>query len=472
MNDAELVLGTQIEDGQAVVLSGVWAAMHRLIVGVTGAGKSKFLASLFVQLLNQGVGCLLLDPAGDLCDDILRVLLDCGFFTDKRSFRRLLYLDFTRSDAFVPMNVLSQPYPPHQIAASVLEAFKRSWSSLAGGSAPALESFALYGSLVLTLNQESLTKLPALLTNPGYRSELLANVKDEIALEFFEWFTATGGRGNMLTESTLRRIMLLSFQPSLRYALSQQRNVLRMRELMDQNVSVLVNLGGLDPEVQSFLGCLISTAVEEAALSRADLPEDKRTPYHFIMDEFSQFSSRSATGLERILSLTRKMGLSLTLGCQVFAQIPSDLRATLGQTTFIGFKLARVDASWGAELVTTVNRERVKYTATGHPTFMSSSEQRAEWEDTLSSLPPRQAVLRVGDQTIRFHTLSIPQARSSQDALQHLKNQYAQLYLTPRSQLEASQSLGADRQTPDREQSEAPGMKQKRSRARRFTPLG
>jgi hypothetical protein len=141
-------------------------------------------------------------------------------------------------------------------------------------------------------------------------------------------------------------------------------------------------------------------------------------------------------GLERVLSLTRKYGLSLTLGCQVFGQIPAELRAALGQATFIGFRMSRQDANWAAEMVTTVNRERVKYTASGHPTYMSATEQRAEWEDMLCSLPPRQAVLRVGEQTIRFQTLGIPPAQSTRGALEQVKDHYARLYLTPRAQVE------------------------------------
>lgn len=439
MKPLELVVGTALPGGEPVVLRGRDAAAHKLVVGVTGAGKSKFLSTAAVQLLNQGVGFLLLDPAGDLCDDIMSVLLATGYYASggEQAFQKLIYLDFTRQDRSPAFNILRQPYPPHQIAASVLEAVKRSWSSLAGGSAPTLEGLTLYGSLVLTLSGEPLTKLPTLLTNAGYRSTLLRTVKDESTVEFFERFAATGNRGAMMSESTLRRISLLTFQPALRYALGQPGNILQMRELMDQDVSVLVNLGGLDPEVQSFLGCLISTAVEEAALSRANLPEFRRTPYACLIDEFSQFSSRSATGLERVLSLTRKYGLSLTLACQVFGQIPTELRAVLGQTTFIGFRLSRADASWGAELVTTVDRERIKYTASGSPTYMSATEQRAEWEDLLTSLPPRQAVLRLGEQTTRFQTLGIPDSRGSRHALEAVKEQYAQMYLTPRIELEA-----------------------------------
>lgn len=470
MQQVELVLGTALNGGDDVVLAGKEAQQHKLVTGVTGSGKSKFLASLYLQLLNQGVGCLLLDPAGDLCDDILTVLIDSGYFVDERSYRRLLYLDFTRPDMAVPLNVLHQPYPPHHTAAMVLEAFKRSWSSLAGGSAPVLEGLVLYGSLVLAINHEPLTRLPSLLTNISYRDTLLENVQDEMALEFFERFSATGGRSTLLSESTTRRVSLFAFDPALRFALGQHDNVLRMRELMDQGVSVLINLGGLNLEPQSFLGCFISTAVEEAALSRVDLPEQRRTPYHFILDEFSQFSSRSAVGLERVLSLTRKYGLSLTLGCQVFGQIPSELQASLGQTTFIGFRLSRTDASWGAELVTTVNRERVKYSPTGRPSYMSPTQQRAEWEDILTTLPTRQALVRLGEETLRFWTLGIPPLLGNRLELQRVKDRYAQLYLTPRTQLERARQNTS--QNTSQQQLASPAAQEKTiGRVRRFTRL-
>ena len=62
-----------------------------------------------------------------------------------------------------------------------------------------------------------------------------------------------------------------------------------MRELLDQGTSVLVNLGGLNPESQSFLGCFISTAVEEAALSEpiSQRNNDRR----FISSWMSSLSS-------------------------------------------------------------------------------------------------------------------------------------------------------------------------------------
>src|SRR5213075_2118540 len=99
--------------------------------------------------------------------------------------------------------------------------------------------------------------------------------------------------GPLMRESTLNRVALLTFSPTLRYSLGQPENVLDFRRLMDDGVSVVFNLGGLDEETQRFLGCLLTVGFEVAALSRADIPEEQRRPYLLILDEFSMFSSAS-----------------------------------------------------------------------------------------------------------------------------------------------------------------------------------
>src|SRR5262249_40256862 len=57
------------------------------------------------------------------------------------------------------------------------------------------------------------------------------------------------------------------------------------------NASPSIHLGGLDAQTQRLLGCLLTVGFETAALSRADLPPWRRSAYHLIIDEFSQFSA-------------------------------------------------------------------------------------------------------------------------------------------------------------------------------------
>ncbi|HEY1388707.1 MAG TPA: DUF87 domain-containing protein, partial [Ktedonobacterales bacterium] len=114
-----------------VTLEGRDARSHLRVLGASGSGKSKFLASLVLQNINAGVGAALLDPHGDLCDDVLSALIEWRFFADARAYERLWYLDFSRADCFIAWNVLDQPYEIHTIARNLLESWKRAWSGLA-----------------------------------------------------------------------------------------------------------------------------------------------------------------------------------------------------------------------------------------------------------------------------------------------------------------------------------------------------
>src|SRR4051812_46548294 len=94
----KLVLGTTGPPliGGRIVLDQAGIESHKHVMGVTGQGKSKLLASMFVQLLSQGIGAALIDPHSDLALDVLSLLHDRGFFRDDAAFRRLLYIDFSR----------------------------------------------------------------------------------------------------------------------------------------------------------------------------------------------------------------------------------------------------------------------------------------------------------------------------------------------------------------------------------------
>src|SRR5947209_522244 len=89
---------------------------HKHVMGVTGQGKSKLLAATTAQLIQQGIGCALVDPHADLADDVLSLLYDQGYFNHPSAFEKVLYIDFSRKDVHLPFNVLSTPYDVHSTA--------------------------------------------------------------------------------------------------------------------------------------------------------------------------------------------------------------------------------------------------------------------------------------------------------------------------------------------------------------------
>src|SRR5207237_4532496 len=91
---------------------------------------------------------------------------------------------------------------------------------------------------------------------------------------------------------------------------------------------VIVNLakGRLGESTAHLLGALLTTAIAQAALSRADIQQKDRRLFHFYADEFQSFATES---FALILSEARKYGLTLTMAHQYLAQIPDQLRAAV-----------------------------------------------------------------------------------------------------------------------------------------------
>ncbi len=426
-----LIVGTREGSGEEVVLSGAQMMASRFIFGTTGSGKSRFIASLIVQLINLGIGCLLLDPHSDLCEDILAFLWETGFYSRTEAFSRVRYLRFAGQDNKYPaFNVLRQAgQSSHEIARWVWSAMCRAWPELAG-AAPLMEQVMLSGVFVLAENGLSLTKLNRLLTDAAFRHQLLQRVSDPQVLEFFARYDASGKRTSMLSESALRRAFLLSFTPALRNTLGARENLLNMRSLMDNahGVTVLCDLGDLDEETQRMLGCCLTIQAETAALSRADIPEEERRPYALFLDEWSMFADQSEVALERMLTLVRKYGLSVSLAAQTLGQTRK-LQSALQNCLPIILRCGGLDSEWAAARVGSYDPTRTKTTASGHPQFMSRGEQQAELADRLERLPARHALIRLGDETIPFYTLGLPAARCSRAEMAALKAEYAKRWL-------------------------------------------
>ena len=101
---------------RAVKLDGKHLSSHKWVQGITGGGKSKLLASLFLQQFHQGIGVGLLDPAGDLANGILRDLIDSGYCAQPEAKRRLLYSAFARTDGWLAFAILSHPPVTYTLA--------------------------------------------------------------------------------------------------------------------------------------------------------------------------------------------------------------------------------------------------------------------------------------------------------------------------------------------------------------------
>lgn len=98
---------------------------------------------------------------------------------------------------------------------------------------------------------------------------------------------------------------------------------------MDKQKILLVNLakGRIGEDNSSFLGSLIITKLQLAAISRIDIPEKQRKDFYLFVDEFQNFVSTET--FDSILSEARKYRLCLTLAHQYIGQLDEDLRKAI-----------------------------------------------------------------------------------------------------------------------------------------------
>ncbi len=272
-------------------------AFHGLVWGSIGTGKSKFLQALLLQHINKGRGVCLLDPHSDLSLDCIRYLAAHGYFGHPDAFERLVYIDFG-SGRSVPFNVLNTPLDPYTTALYVLEALTRTWPDLS--NAPLFRTIFLASAVVLIANNLPLTAINHLLLDKELRESCLDRVDDPLVRRVFEMY------GTSQAGSTLRRAFLLSFSPITRGCLGQVDNVLKMRQLMDEGRSLIVNLGSIpDVATRRLVGSLMLVQIEQAALSRADIPQAQRVPWTCFVDEWPAIAATQSETLANVLTQAR-----------------------------------------------------------------------------------------------------------------------------------------------------------------------
>ncbi len=374
-------------------------AYHSLCLGVTGAGKSRLLAATFLQRHLAGGAVGLIDPHGDLSLHILARLAERGDLDDPRHRDRLVYLPFSGDDV-PPFNVLAQPHlTAHDIALSTLDALGRVWPDLE--DAPLLRTLFLSAALTLIAAQLPLTELPTLLLDAAARERALACVDDPLVHQTFAHYEATSRGRPAMAGSTLRRLFLLSFSPVLRTALGQTANAFDIRRRMDEGTSVIVNLGGVgDPVTRRLLGALLLAQIEQAALSRASVPEHARTPWLCLVDEWPVVASRHPGTLASILDQARKYGLALWLVGQHAGHFGSArLSGALENCRLrLLFRLGADSA-----------RMMVRHLSVTPPPGESPAQARAALAQLLQSLPSQHALFALGAHSpVLVRTLDVP----------------------------------------------------------------
>ncbi|MCC6954847.1 MAG: type IV secretory system conjugative DNA transfer family protein [Deltaproteobacteria bacterium] len=313
---------------------------HLYVVGKSGSGKSKMLELLIRNDLIHGRGVGVLDPHGDLVDNVLA-------YVPKDRVKDVIIFDpsdLNFPPAFNPLEKVPEALKM-RVTIGFIEIFKKlfgtNWS-------PRLEHVLRYTTLAL-LDSPNTTVLSILkmLTDKNYRQSIVRNIQDNVVKNFWvnEFASWSEKFDNEAITPLLNKVGQFVATNMIRNIVGQPVNLFNFRDLMDSRKILLmkVSKGILGEENAGLLGAIVVTKVYQAAMSRADIPENKRVPFYFYVDEFHNFATDT---FGEILSEARKYNLNLTIANQFLGQLDGHIRKTVfgNVGSVVSFRLGGEDA--------------------------------------------------------------------------------------------------------------------------------
>jgi hypothetical protein len=343
MNDEpEIIIGEREGWGrpQAFGISAVDLRQHVYVIGKTGSGKTTLLQNMIIQHIVRGHGLGLIDPHGDLAEELLNHI-------PPRRADHLCYFNPSDLDFPIGLNLLDNVAPDerHLVASGIVGAFKAIWRESWG---PRLE-YILHNAISALLDCEGATLLGVgrLLTDESYRARVLKQVKDPFIRAFWlEEYSSYDPRFQREAIAPIQnKLGQFLLNPVIRNMLGQVKTKVSIPFVMDNERLFIANLskGQLGFDKANLLGSLLVTQFQLAAMARSNRPEAERRDYYLFIDEFQNFSTDAFAS---ILAEARKYRLSLTLSHQYIDQLPLPVRqAVFGNVgTLIAFRIGNPDA--------------------------------------------------------------------------------------------------------------------------------
>ena len=318
---------------------------HVYILGATGTGKSTMLLSMIEQDILNNKGISVIDPHGDLIDQIISVI-------PKERIPDVVY--FNPDDIVYPMGINLLELTPglneedtirekEFIAESIISVFNKIYTDKYSG--PRME-YILRNTIhtAFTVPDATLFTVYKLLINTPFRKSVVRNLKDENLLDFWKYEFAKAGdyqKVKMISPIT-NKIGRFLFSPTAKRILEQGKSTINFDTIMNEGKILLCNLakGKIGEDNSSVFGVLIMAKIQLAALKRARMKPEDRKDFYLYVDEFQNFATPA---FAQILSEARKYRLGAILAHQTTSQLEdvSLVNITLANTgTVICFRTA------------------------------------------------------------------------------------------------------------------------------------
>ena len=312
-----VVIGDNEHNGETVpvFLTADQRVRHTHIIGSSGCGKSSLLLNLIQQDIENGDGVAVLDPHGDLIDQILTLIpaerIDDVVLVNPSDIEFPIGFNILQAHSEEEKNLL---------ASDLVSVFRRLSTSWGDQMDTVLQNAIL---VFLESSQGgTLADLRRFLLESPFRTEFLQTVHDPELIYYWQKVFPQLGGGKSIG-SILTRLQDFFSRKPLRNMVSQRDNKLDFANIMDSGKIFLAKLseGLCGAENSYLLGTLLVSKFQQLAMARQAQQVSARRNFWLYIDEFDHFISPS---MAEILKGTRKYRLGLTLAHQELHQLQSE----------------------------------------------------------------------------------------------------------------------------------------------------
>jgi hypothetical protein len=343
-----LILGQDVDTGQAVTVTPEQLCSGTYILGVQGVGKSTLLEQLAYQLLEQDESLIVFDPHGQLIDNIIR-RMPASRLADT------YHLDLKDRAYPFALNVFAcanrdDEEERDRTRNQVLHAFQKLWPETQRG---VYFKKLLRHVIILLIEHPRLTlaDVPRLLRDGTFRASYVDQLENTGSRDFwrFDYDALTPAR--QITESTplLTRVDELLAEPVIERILCQPQSTIDIRSLIEARKNLFVSLPINEDayaKAAGLVGVMLMSQVYAATFSFADVPESQRPGFSLIVDEFQNFATDEYA---KLFSQGRKFRVRQFLAHQYRGQLgdggtDANKDATLSAFTKIIFQTTEPDS--------------------------------------------------------------------------------------------------------------------------------
>ena len=296
---------------------------HVYIIGGTGNGKTTMLFFSILQDIRAGNGVAVIDPHGDLAERILR-------YIPKERINDVVYINPDDFAHPIGMNLLELTpslsgdellREKDLVTEAAISVLRKIFSEDDSGGHRI--EYVLRNAIqtALTLEKPTLFTIFELLNDAKFRRKVVKNLGDKNLRDF--WSNELGKAGEFqrvkMAAGITAKIGRFLFSASARRVLEQPVSTVSFEDILASKKILICNFskGLLGEDTSTLFGTTVLAKLQTAALRRARISQENRTPYYLYVDEFQNFATMSFV---QMLSEARKYKLFLTMAEQSTSQ--------------------------------------------------------------------------------------------------------------------------------------------------------